>query len=194
MANGRRSSDRGERLFVSLDPPGRVRREVSLWGREASATIRGSRPVGSDSIHLTLAFLGSVQTADRESVESVISGLRQLSARLQTAGPLLLPRHRPRAVAIEIVDPEDTLAAIRRELLGILNEAIGWRPERSGLLPHMTAVRLGRDAAKPGSDLPPTPALEFDAREVVLYRSILDPSGAIYEPLVRVGRNPSERN
>ena len=122
---------------------------------------------------------------------AAIRGLTSPPARLETAGPALLPARRPRAIAIEVADRDDSMAAIRNDLLEPLAETIGWRPDRSGFLPHMTAVRLGRAAERAGPELPPTPALEFEAREVVLYRSTLDPSGAIYEVLERFDLDPT---
>lgn len=188
---GRARKDRGgsgqaERLFVSLDPPEEVRDRAALWGRECLASIRGGRPVHRDSIHLTLAFLGPRSTAEREAVATAIGTLAGPSVRLRTSGPLLLPRRKPRALAIEVIDPDGALMAIRRQLLELLEQAIGFRPERPGFLPHMTAVRIGRDGDFGRSELPSTPGLEFRADSVVLYRSTLDPSGAIYDPICGV--------
>ncbi len=107
------------------------------------------------------------------------------SARLRTAAPVWLPPRRPRVLAVEVSDPEGSLRAIRDQLLKLLEEAIGWKPERPDFLPHLTAIRLGRGVEVANIELPPLPALSFEAREVVLYRSTLEPSGARYELLGR---------
>ena len=183
VENGR--SSRGERLFLSLDPPKTVRIAIASWGRGASASIRGTRPIDRGSIHMTLAFLGARSVRERDEVISAIEGLTRVSAVLQTDGPVWLPHHRPRVLAVEVLDPRGSLRAIRDQLLELLEEAIGWKPERPDFLPHLTAVRLGRGVEVAGLEVPPPPSLSFEAREVVLYRSTLEPSGATYEALGR---------
>lgn len=187
MGDERKRSRDGERLFVSLDPTETVRRAVAYWGREASAGIEGSRPVSPGSVHLTLAFLGNRSRADREAVLAALRETEAHGADLATSGPVLLPRSRPRALAIGVSDTRAELDALRTEVLDLLETAIGWRPERPGFLPHLTAVRIGRGWRGPGSaGFPPTPSLEFRASDLVLYRSRLSPTGATYEALGRL--------
>lgn len=178
-----RKSERGERLFISLDPPVEVKAELSAWGREAVSQIGSGRPVGRDSIHLTLAFLGYLGPGERDAVGRALAEIDLPAARLRTSGPVWLPRRRPRALAIEVTDDDGLLEAIRSALLGVLDSAIGWQPERSGFFPHMTAVRFGRGEKTPGLELPPIPSVDFESDELVLYRSTLDRSGASYEAL-----------
>jgi 2'-5' RNA ligase len=185
VSDDRGGLSRGERLFISLNPPEEVRTAISAWGWEVEASIQGARPVHRNSIHLTLTFLGYRSVLERDAVMSAIGELTGPSARLRTAAPVWLPRRRPRVLAVEVSDPEGSLRAIRDQLLKLLEEAIGWKPERPDFLPHLTAIRLGRGVEVANIELPPLPVLPFEAREVVLYRSTLEPSGARYEVLGR---------
>ena len=56
MAKERLKSPRA-RLFVALDLPEQVRAGIAAWGRRALADP-ALRPVGPESLHITLAFLG----------------------------------------------------------------------------------------------------------------------------------------
>jgi 2'-5' RNA ligase len=180
-----RKSERGERLFISLDPPGEVRAALAVWGREAVSVIGSGRPVSRSSIHLTLAFLGYLAPKERDTVGPTLAEIDLPAARLRTSGPVWLPHRRPRALAVEVKDDLGSLLAIRAALLDILNSVIGWKPERSGFLPHMTAVRFGRGGGSSALELPPTPSIKFEAGDLVLYRSTLGQSGATYEAISR---------
>ena len=185
-----------ERLFISLDPPEEVRRAVSAWGRDAAGALGSGRPIGTGSIHLTLAFLGSRPTAESDAISAAIGGIDRAPLLLSTAGPVFLPRRRPKALAVGIGDHGAGLASLRDDLVDRLDDAIGWIPERPGFLPHLTAVRFGRnDTPGRAIELPPTPSIEFEATDIVLYRSTLETSGAVYDELFRrrlseAGREP----
>ena len=76
--------------------------------------------------------------------------------------------------------------ALQAAAEGALAAARFHRPEKRAFWPHITLARVKRNQrAEPleaGED-PPGP---FDAADVVLYRSLLSPQGARYEPLARL--------
>lgn len=173
------------RLFVALDPPGRVCDEVEAWARQTSGLHREMRAVPAANCHITLAFLGScgesALAAIEAALESAGSGVRELSL----GAPVWLPRKRPRALALEVHDGLGELESCHSRLAAALDEAIGWRPERR-FRPHLTAARMSRGLSPREVTLPVSPMQDFDGEAVTLYRSQLLAEGARYEALARV--------
>jgi 2'-5' RNA ligase len=168
-------------MFISLDPPTAVKQEAAAWGRLAARANPGLRVVTPESIHLTLAFLGPVPTGDVGKVAEAIERSARAVARVEGGVPVWLPKRRPRALALEIREPGGTLDALRAGLIRELGPMLGWSPERSGFLPHLTVCRAGRGFRPSHDPLEPAPELRFDPEAITLYRSHLEPGGARYE-------------
>lgn len=182
------------RLFVALDPPPQAARELARWGRSAAAAggrAEGSRPrvLSAGSLHLTLCFLGGRPAGEIEGIGGALAGVGDGPLRISAGAPVWLPPRRPQALAVEMRDEGAGLEPLHARLLDALAAAApGWEPDRRRLRPHVTVARVrGRPqrGQGPGGELPPTPALTFTVFEIVLYRSFLDPAGAVYEELAR---------
>jgi RNA 2',3'-cyclic 3'-phosphodiesterase len=173
------------RLFAALDPPAEVGEELLRWARAAlrESGERSARLLALDSLHVTLMFLGE---RPGEEVDALAHALSEAAARsgpceLRTGAPVWLPPRHPRALAVEVHDLDGRLDELQREVASSLCEVCGMqRPRR--FRAHLTVARA-RSAESAGIPLAPTPALDFSAGEVVLYRSHLDPAGARYERL-----------
>jgi len=173
-----------ERVFVAVSPSWFVREGLAGWARQAELGT-GARRLAPKGIHLTLCFLDQRDRAEVAATEEAMHGAARPLGRLETGAPVWLPRRRPRALAVEVHDPGETLARLQAELAAGLAEAIGWQPPRS-FRPHVTVARFG-PGAKPRRDrLPPTPALGFQPEAVILYRSLLHAGGAEYEAIAEV--------
>jgi RNA 2',3'-cyclic 3'-phosphodiesterase len=173
------------RLFAALDPPAEAGEELLRWARGAlrASGQRTPRLLSPESLHVTLMFLGEQPF---EQIEPLADALAEAAARgraceLETGAPVWLPPRRPRALAVEIHDRGGALVAMQRELASALC-AVAGLPVPRRFRAHLTLARArsGGDAI---FELPPTPALRFAAREVVLYRSHLEPRAARYERL-----------
>jgi len=184
------------RAFVALQLPPTLIDEVVAWQRSALAGRNSLRPVPAESLHLTLAFLGS---RDPEEVRLVGEVLAELEAppvglRLERrATPF--PRRRPSVLALTVKSPG--AIAVREELVsslvdrGLVGEEEGGRTFR----PHLSIARMrgrrhpgGRDPA--WTWLRDEPVLStqaaartFGAVRVALYRSQLRSQGARYDVL-----------
>ena len=185
------------RLFVAIDLPPALREELAAWARSAIAGMRGSgapetrgvRPLGPETMHLTLCFLGSRPVTELASIVTTIEGLTATGGELSLGAPLWLPPRRPRTLALAIHDRRGELARLHEAVAQALAGAIDWQPERRRFRGHVTVARIGRERSRAKRTeageliVPPTPQRSFTASEVVLYRSWLAPGGASYESL-----------
>jgi len=199
------------RLFVAVDPPEPVALELAAWARSAARQLHscahGAQPalrvLDAELLHVTVCFLGERPVAEIPALAGELADCERPAVQLSLGAPLWLPPRRPRALAIELHDKGDTLAAIQAEVAARLEPAEQderdhaaaraarrLRPRR--FHPHITLARMRAEAGRHrrrsaservGRSLPPTPALSFAPDELVLYRSWLSPEGANYEAL-----------
>ena len=173
------------RLFAALDPPEEIGTELLRWARGAlrEAGERDARLLAPESLHVTLLFLGELPFEEIEALAAVLAETadRHPPLELETGAPVWLPPRRPRALAVELHDPDRSLAGLQRDLAGGLC-AVAGLPVPRRFRAHLTLART-RSGVRTPAPLPATPALRFGCWEVVLYRSFLEPSGARYERL-----------
>jgi len=195
------------RLFVAVDPPAGVCKQLVAWARGAlrAAGAHGAaapRVLEPESLHVTLCFLGERPVGEMDALGEQLAACNGLAGELSVGAPLWLPPRHPRALAVELHDERGLLAALQAEVVAALQEVSGWRPtggehtpagkgRHRRFRPHITVARLHRgatDRRSRGSSigqheraLPPTPSLSFVPGELVLYRSWLSREGASYE-------------
>lgn len=176
----------GRRVFFALWPDAEVARTLSGWADQAHAVF-GGRIMRPDTLHLTLAFLGSV------------SGVRvaELSALLDEAsligGALRLDRYgRFRGPQILWAGPSVSapwLDALHGWLWRALSRRGFARPDEP-FRPHVSLLRRVR----PGDlDALPAPApLDWTPRRCVLAASAPCPEGSFYEILAECPLTPEK--
>lgn len=185
--HGRPGSPRA-RLFLALDPPAAARDELAAWRDALIAGRDDLRPVAPEALHVTLVFLGYRPEKEIEAIAAAaFDPLRGLApVELAPEGVRPLPPRGPRLFALDLGDPDDACTALQAEAEAALAAARFHRPEKRRFWPHMTLARVKRDRrAAPlehGEGLPGA----FTAADIVLYRSLLSPKGARYEPLARL--------
>jgi 2'-5' RNA ligase len=197
------------RLFVAIELPRVVARELTAWARLVAASVgvagRGHRTpraahairvLDADSLHLTLLFLGG---RPLEEIDGLAAGLewaaeRAVECPLSSGAPIWLPPRHPRALAVEVHDHSGALADLQRDLAATLDSEEGRQARtHAGRLrggagrfrPHITVARTRAGTAVATEPATPTPQLSFMGRGAALYRSWLEPSGARYEQLAR---------
>jgi 2'-5' RNA ligase len=180
-------SARPNRLFVALDLPAAAVAALAAF-RAAAAEPGVWRAVPDASLHVTLAFMGP---REEGAVERAGEAIREAAApvdppRLALAGTLLLPPRRPKVLCAALDDPDGTLATLQARVSDALAAAGLYTPEARAFRAHVTVARL-RPRARAPRAVPADPEpLDFTATTVTLVASRLHPSGARYEPLVRV--------
>jgi RNA 2',3'-cyclic 3'-phosphodiesterase len=173
------------RLFVALELP-QPARDALIAFREAAADPDVWRPVSADALHLTLAFLGRRPATDLEAIDEVLYASVGPAPRLSLGGALLLPPRRARVLCAAVSDPDATLAGLQSRVSDGLAGAGVYTPEKRPFRAHATVARLRPRARAPRAvDAAPEP-LEFHGEALTLFVSRLHPSGARYEPIVRL--------
>jgi len=178
------------RLFVAIDLPEDVRESLGRLQtdlrRHDLPGLRWTRPEG---VHLTLKFLGETPATSVAAIEGALArAVRGVpSFRLALGAPGTFGGRRgPRVLWVDVegeLQPLQQLqAAVERELA-----AAGFAPEERGFSPHLTLARVPQPP-RPGLaervaralEAVAAPRGEFEARELVLMRSSLQPGGAVY--------------
>jgi 2'-5' RNA ligase len=98
-----------------------------------------------------------------------------------------IPPRSPRLFAFDMADEDGRAVAVQAAASDALAAARFYKPEKRPFWPHVTFARVKRGVRRAGPVEAPAPALDpFEAPEVTLYRSILRPQGAQYEPQERL--------
>ena len=185
----RRTAPASARLFVALDLPQATRGELARWRDAVVAGGDEWRPAREETLHLTLVFLGWREQELTGRVWALVTAAAD-ECPAPTLTPTRLvarPPRRPRLLALELDDHEGRAAALQRAVSDALEGAGLYRPEQRPFWPHVTVARVrGRARVRTPADPPSPPEQPFSARTVTLYRSVLHPSGARYEPLERL--------
>lgn len=180
------------RAFFAISLPLEFKEEIARLQdilKKTRAEVKWVRP---ESVHLTLKFLGQVAEdiidplAEAASVKA--SQTQALSLTLNGTGVFPGPR-RPRVAWLGLAGDVGRIIDLQRGLEESA-EKFGFAREKRKFSPHLT---LGRIRSSKGIEefiteldrLDPQP-LEFTASEVVLFRSELKPTGAIYTPLKKI--------
>ena len=179
--NGEAHASTGQlRLFVACDLPQDVERAVVAWQHKRLDSHEELRV--APALHLTLAFLGSVDAARVPDLERVLKGIHWTRAECRFKEPLFLPAHgRRRVVALELDDPSGELRRVQAEVsAGLAAEGL-YEPEKRPWLPHVTVARF-RHPGHPFS-LQNVNIGAFGVVRMVLYSSHLERAGAVHTPV-----------
>jgi 2'-5' RNA ligase len=192
MAKQRLKSPRA-RLFIALDLPERVRTGIAAWGSEALADPV-LRPVGPESLHVTLAFLGYLPEKEIPRLSEIVEASCVPAPSIALGNPVPRPeRGRPGLFALPAESPGTV--SLQAELERKLIAARLHEPEKRPFWPHVTVARVWREergSKRPAAvtrlpdELPKGLLQPFDAVRIVLYLSQIQPRGAQYTPLAQV--------
>ena len=181
------------RSFIAIDLPEATREAIAVLQERLKRSRAGVRWMKPGSIHLTLKFLGNILP---EQVDEIAAAAAQLirdepPITLYAAGLGSFPSLRkPRVIWVGLQGEVDRLTKIQTGLENTL-ETLGFAREGRGFRPHLTIGRVrdrhrlqGLIEAMSTVELPEFNS--FDANEIILYKSDLRPTGAIYTKLHRM--------
>jgi RNA 2',3'-cyclic 3'-phosphodiesterase len=179
------------RSFFALPLSGEVR---GVLGRARDALARRAersrvtvRFLADDALHVTLCFLGYVDSARVPDFVRVLeenARIWPLTARFTELGAFPAPK-RARVVVAELGDPEGRLEALAHRV-SLDAEKLGIPLEARAFRPHVTLARIKRASDVRDwllhATLEPV-TVEFG--EIRLYESLLHPAGGSYSVLAR---------
>jgi 2'-5' RNA ligase len=164
-----------KRLFFALWPAAAL--QEAMHGLAQRFVGRGDgRVIAAPKLHLTLAFLGSVDAERQACYERAADGVRgeRFELRLDQAGSW----RRSGIVWLGTARTPEPLQALVRELNSALT-LCGYEPERRPFKVHVTLVR----AARRPDMRQHFASLDWSVEQFCLVESHMLPSGASYELL-----------
>ncbi|MGH8149591.1 MAG: RNA 2',3'-cyclic phosphodiesterase [Steroidobacteraceae bacterium] len=174
------------RLFFALWPSAAMQRELEAAARIPPDSMRGGRQVAAESLHLTLAFLGSVPEASLEAVKECA----RIASRASRIAPPAL------GVTLDTIEywPRSQLlcATPGREPAGAAEFAedlqrglcdAGFTPDRTPFRAHVTLARRVR--RRPAGEPPvlEMPQVRWTCADFALVDSRTGPGGSAYSVL-----------
>ncbi len=184
-------------IAIELSPP--IQKQLEQIVLDLQQT--GSRHVNwvrPENIHLTLKFLGESRPdeLDRLSAEirPIASAARPIELKIHGFGAF--PNFkRPRVIWVGVQAPPSLIRL--QQALEDAAEKIGYPREERPFSPHLTLGRVNREAspaelARLGETIAQKPVGtlgSMTASQLILFRSVLKPAGAIYTPLAHFPLN-----
>lgn len=155
--------------------------------------VRTVRWVKSETIHLTLQFLGDAPTNQVETLVQALrtacAGLPAFQMSLEGLGVFPNPK-RPRIVWVGVSEPSGALQTLQLRV-GQALAPLGFTPEDRPFSPHLTIARMAheptsRDMGRLGDLVSETKVGRLavvQVDHVTLMKSDLRPQGSVYTPL-----------
>jgi RNA 2',3'-cyclic 3'-phosphodiesterase len=193
------------RAFIAINISPEIAKRLSVISGELQQQLKGVpiRWVPVENIHITLKFLGDVSESNLDLLKEMLVVEATRHAPLEiSAGELgAFPSiRRPRVLWVNVQAPPE-LVVLQR---GIDNETarLGYDREERPFSPHLTLGRVSRNAnsrdARRISEVLNSYKVGYIGaariREVVLYRSDLSPSGAVYTSIFVGKLGPRKEN
>ncbi len=180
------------RVFLAVELSSDVREKLFSLQQQLKTTLPPINWVRPESIHLTLKFLGYVDSSLVSQLLSVLEPIGEkhppFSVDVQGLGVFPQVKH-PRIFWVGLTGHTQALQDLVFEIDVVL-ESLGFPPEEKNYHPHLTLARIKRENAEVGSALIQTRALESDQHlgtlivdRFTLFQSDLDSSGARYTSL-----------
>jgi 2'-5' RNA ligase len=190
------------RLFVALDLDEAIRERIGGFVSELRTLAPNLRWVSTESLHITLKFIGEQPESKVSAIEAVMAKVSASSMRISFCGCGFFPAPKSARVFWIGVEAGVELTQLAKHIEETL-APLGIEKEKRGFSPHLTLARGGGGSGAPGRQqtdrpnqdfvaiqkrLAGMPTLEFGTmtvREFLLYRSQLSSQGSRYTKIAR---------
>lgn len=180
------------RAFIAIELPTALKDELTDIQKALRADLKDAVSWAKpETIHLTIKFLGSIETDRLNEVSKAVkdatsnTGRFELTAKGLGAFP---SKKRPSTLWIGIEESSE-LERLHERIESRL-ENIGLQREKRGLHPHLTLARVRKTEAKRRlaetlKAFKTNLSYAFTVKELVLFKSEVHKSGAVHTPIER---------
>lgn len=175
------------RAFLALDLPDEVKERIMKVEEDVLKSGADVKLVDYENLHVTLKFLGDVDSAKMEEVNKVMDGIKEKRFQLEAKGTGVFPNSRSvRVLWVGVGKGGENVRAIYEKLdEGLAN--IGFKRELE-FTPHITIgrVRSGRNKQLLLEAMERNASKSFGIakiEKVVLKKSVLMTTGPLYSNL-----------
>lgn len=173
------------RLFIAIDMPGSMLKEISRVQEELIRLSESGRFVPIQNMHVTLSFLGETDNlvGAVKAMERAVMGMRVFNLNLGEYS--FFDRYGSKTSYIQVKGDMHELNALHESLVAALLDE-GFCVDRKRYTPHIT---LGRNVmhdlsvAHAINTISPRPNATMSVREIVLFESVRTARGMVYTPL-----------
>lgn len=181
------------RSFIAIELPQSVIGLLKTIQAGMKAEALKAKWVQPGNIHLTLKFLGNIDPADTEKIAAAMSNAvrDQNPFSLVAKGVGVFPgSRRPRVLWVGLNDRSGSLRTLQTTLDANLAD-IGFPKEKRPFKGHLTLGRIKRapgpkDVAEMLQKYADFVSDEFEIHQITLFKSDLQPTGAVYSKLQEV--------
>ncbi|PWN07738.1 RNA 2',3'-cyclic phosphodiesterase [Rhodohalobacter mucosus] len=167
------------RLFVSIDPPSQIRKQLAAWIPDNS----GIKKTAPRNMHLTLLFLGEQSREKSHIICESLQKVRFRSFQMTVQEIGAFPDKRSPAVVWAGAEGTPELFNLQKKIENQLS--LFTEPDLRPFRPHITLARVKNPARVTGEDIfsaSPAP-LSFNVSGFSLKNSVLESSGAVHRVL-----------
>lgn len=181
------------RIFIAVELPGSVVEHFEMLQNRMKGMLENVRWVNPASIHLTLKFLGDIDSDTQETLSRAVRKhtVSQKAFTLSLAETGAFPNMtRPRIIWIGLGGDRESLSGLQQRIESEL-DGLGYGRENRSFRPHLTLGRVtsplgvvpGLKEAMECKNTGEAPS--FSVEGLTLFKSDLQPQGAVYTPLER---------
>lgn len=176
------------RAFIGIDLQDKIKEKLCTSLEELPN--EGISQVSKDNMHVTLFFLGNLDSGKLEKVKKVLMSLDYRKFKLAVNGVGTFSIRSPSVLFAEISEGRDNIIEIYKLLFDNL-KGIGFKMDERAYTPHITIARLkGQNGKKPVLEFIKSHEKDdygsFVCGSVRLKSSLLTPLGPVYTNLAEV--------
>jgi 2'-5' RNA ligase len=185
------------RTFICIEVPDSIKERIDSLQQTLMQHDAKISWVKSSNIHLTLRFLGEVATLRIPAVGAAVerAALRSVPMEIEVGTTGCFPSaKRPRVFWVGLTAIPEALASLHALIEEELSRE-GFPPEDRRYSPHLTIgrVRSPQNASRVAEDLIAAgfERESFQAAEIIVMRSDVNPGGSVYSPLFHIPLEPA---
>lgn len=176
------------RTFLALEIPPEIAGYLRTVIEGLAKRTEGVKWVRDEGIHITVKFLGEIEEVMtepmREALAAIGEHLEPFTASLDRVDAFPSKRS-ARVIIVRLKEGVGQIQDIFSEVEDRLAKMDIERENRA-LTPHLTLGRRRVPKPFPDGDPPPIEERRFTVENLVLFKSVLTPGGAIYTPIWKI--------